>query len=81
MALTKEQRAELTAEGWGEEWEPVIESTGGGRRAPRITLWRVRVPGGWLCRTVEVRSLPGRISPALSVALAFIPDPPDGRGL
>jgi len=65
----------LAAEGWGEEWEPVIESPPGGRRAARVSLWRVKVPGGWLCRTVEIRHFTGVTEPVVAVALGFVPDP------
>jgi hypothetical protein len=65
----------LAAEGWGDDWEPVIESPPGGRRAARVSLWRVKVPGGWLCRTVEIRHFTGVSEPVVAVALGFVPDP------
>lgn len=75
MSLTNGQRKALAAEGWGEDWEPVIESPPGGRRAARVSLWRTRVPGGWLCRTVEIRHFTGVPEPVVAVALGFVPDP------
>ena len=75
MSMTSEQRKVLATEGWGDDWEPVIESPPGGRRAARVSLWRVRVPGGWLCRTVEIRHFQGATEPVVAVALGFVPDP------
>jgi len=73
MSMTSDQRKVLAAEGWGEEWEPVVESLPGGRRAARVSLWRVKVPGGWLCRTVEIRHFQGVAEPVVAVALGFVP--------
>jgi len=75
MNVTGSQRKSLAAEGWGEDWEPVIESPPGGRRAARVSLWRAKVPGGWLCRTVEIRHFTGVAEPVVAVALGFVPDP------
>ena len=75
MNVTSGQRKTLAAEGWGEEWEPVIESPAGGRRAARVSLWRTKVPGGWLCRTVAIRHFTGVAEPVVAVALGFVPDP------
>ena len=69
----------LAAEGWGDDWEPVIESPPGGRRAARVSLWRVKVPGGWLCRTVEIRHFQGGAEPVVAVALGFVPAPAGAR--
>ena len=74
MSVTSDHRKTLAAEGWGEDWEPVIESPPGGRRAARVSLWRARVPGGWLCRTVEIRHFTGVPEPVVAVALGFVPD-------
>lgn len=74
MSITSDQRKALAAEGWGEDWEPVIESPPGGRRAARVSLWRAKVPGGWLCRTVEIRHFEGVAVPVVAVALGFVPD-------
>jgi hypothetical protein len=64
---------------WGAAWESIIEES----RAPgaaRATLQRVRVPGGWLCRTFVIEHAiggPGRPGQELlSVAMAYVPDPP-----
>lgn len=76
MPVSSEHRKALAQEGWGEDWEPVIESPPGGRRSARVSLWRARVPGGWLCRTVEIRHFTGVAEPVVAVALGFVPDPP-----
>ena len=75
MPVSSDHRKALAREGWGEEWETVIESPPGGRRSARVSLWRARVPGGWLCRTVEIRHFTGVPDPVVAVALGFVPDP------
>jgi len=75
MPVANDHRKMLAAEGWGEDWEPVIESPSGGRRAVRVSLERAKVPGGWLCRTVEIRHFAGVPQPVVAVALGFVPDP------
>ena len=61
-------------------WETVIEQTP--QTDDSDYLERVRVPGGWLYRSLwreDKQPLAGK-KPAVAMAMCFVPDP-SGRGL
>jgi hypothetical protein len=54
-----------------ERWETITDESSN-------RLDRIRVPGGWLYRTIVFGA--GPVGSILSVALAFVPSPPRGGG-
>lgn len=79
---SNEQKHAMLKEGWELQWQAVVEEEPhAGQQQGPVSLSRLKVPGGWLCRTYHHEMSPtpgpgGHRDFSVAVALAFVPEPP-----